>query len=240
MQFKRDLCWDCARGDLLLRFGMRNLVSQSIHPRLRQRGYVVADTPRTAIELERSCRKETAASENAALHVLQPTGQHGLQSLHAGWLGQRWLDHLLQKNFLRPVHCRELQFFLRPKVREDPRFAHSELRRQSPDRQPFQPFGGRQVGCQPKNLLSRSRRSGRPVKNSALLSHRTVVLYRTTVLLSSDNPRAGRTGCRRLVAEASALHDLRGTTIPAQLKCHSVGRGTTVPTGNSDACRRTD
>src|SRR6516165_7776088 len=192
MQFKRELCWVCARRDLLLRFGMRNLVSQSIHPRFRQRSYAVAHPPRTAIELQGSCRKETAASENGVLHVLQPTGQHRLQSLQTPWFGQRWLDHLLQKNFLRPVHCRDLQFFLRPEVREDPRFAHPQLRRQPPDRQPLQPFGGSQVRRQRKNLLPRSRRFGPPVKNGALLPHRTIVLYRMTVLLSSEKPRTGR------------------------------------------------
>src|SRR5215469_14702342 len=228
MQFKRDLCWDCARGDLLLRFGIRNLVSQSIHPRLRQRSYVVAHSPRTAIELERSCRKETAASENAALHVVQPTGQHRLQPLQAGWLGQRWLHHLLQENFLRPVHGRELQFFLRPEVREDPRFAHSELRRQPPDRQPFQPFGRCQVGCQPKNLLPRSRRPGRPVKNRALLSHRTVVLYRTIVLLSRDNPRSGPTGCRGYTTSAFAATTRKIAMRKGELEAQS-GRCENLP-----------
>src|SRR5215472_4372144 len=112
MQFKRKLCWECAWRYLLLRLGMCNLVSQGIHPRLRQRSDMVAHRPRTTIELQGSRRKETATSENAVFHVLQPTGQHRLQSLQPAWLGPRWLDHLLQKNFLRPVHCRELQFFL--------------------------------------------------------------------------------------------------------------------------------
>src|SRR5215469_7642229 len=39
---------------------------------------------------------------------------------------------------------------------------------------------------------------------------------------------------------AFALHDLCGKPIPAPLKCHSVGRGTSVPTGNTDACRWTE
>src|SRR5262249_20343657 len=81
-------------------------------------------------------------------------------------------------------HRRELQLFLRTEVREDPRFAHPQLRRQPPDRQPLQPFGGSQVRCQRKNLLPRSRRFYRSIKNSALLAHRTIVLYRTIVLLS--------------------------------------------------------
>ena len=34
--------------------------------------------------------------------------------------------------------------------------------------------------------------------------------------------------------------DLRGTPIPAPSECHGVGRGTSVPTGNTDACRRSD
>ena len=37
---------------------------------------------------------------------------------------------------------------------------------------------------------------------------------------------------------ASALRDLCGKPIPAPLRCHSVGRGTSVPTGNTDACGR--
>src|SRR5215472_5351552 len=39
---------------------------------------------------------------------------------------------------------------------------------------------------------------------------------------------------------ASALHALCGEPIPAPLKCRSVGRGTSVPTGNTDACRWTE
>ena len=38
----------------------------------------------------------------------------------------------------------------------------------------------------------------------------------------------------------SGLHDLCGKPIPAPLKCHSAGRGTSVPTGNTEACRWTD
>ena len=38
---------------------------------------------------------------------------------------------------------------------------------------------------------------------------------------------------------ASALHDRCGKPIPALLKGHSAG-GTSVPTGNTGACRRTD
>jgi hypothetical protein len=36
---------------------------------------------------------------------------------------------------------------------------------------------------------------------------------------------------------ASALYDLCGKPIPAPLKCHSAGRGTSVPTENTDAWR---
>lgn len=36
-----------------------------------------------------------------------------------------------------------------------------------------------------------------------------------------------------------AQHYLRGTPIPVPLKCHSVGKGTRVPTGYADACGRT-
>src|SRR5215472_3259912 len=39
---------------------------------------------------------------------------------------------------------------------------------------------------------------------------------------------------------ASAEHDLCGKPIPPPLKCHSAGIGTSVPTGNTDACRRSD
>src|SRR5215469_8101476 len=40
-------------------------------------------------------------------------------------------------------------------------------------------------------------------------------------------------------AQGPAGH-LCGKPIPAPLKCHSAGRGTSVPTENTDACRRTD
>ena len=33
------------------------------------------------------------------------------------------------------------------------------------------------------------------------------------------------------------LRNLRGKPIPARLKCHIVGSGTSVPTGNTDAFR---
>lgn len=34
--------------------------------------------------------------------------------------------------------------------------------------------------------------------------------------------------------------DLRGTPMPAPLHCHSVGTRTSVPTGNTGACRQTE
>src|SRR6516225_5703489 len=210
MQFKRKLCWECASRYLPFRLGMCDLVSQSIHPHLRQGGDMVAHPPRTAIELQRSCREETATSENAVLHVGQPTGQHRVQSLHPARLGPCWLDHLLQEYFLRLVHRRKLQFFLRPEVREDPRFAHPQLRREPSDRQPLQPFGGSYVRRERKNLLPRSRRFDRPIKNRALLAHRTSVLYRTNVLYSQgkSDARNGRlspieTGYALLFGEAT-------------------------------------
>ena len=48
--------------------------------------------------------------------------------------------------------------------------------------------------------------------------------------LASRVPVEGRTFARYL---PSALHDLCGRPIPAPLKCHSVGRGTSVPTFTS-------
>jgi hypothetical protein len=56
-------------------------------------------------------------------------------------------------------------------------------------------------------------------------------------LPASRVPSQGRTLATHL---ASALHDLCGKPIPAPLKSHSVGRGTSVPTENTGACRRTD
>src|SRR5215472_16372852 len=46
-------------------------------------------------------------------------------------------------------------------------------------------------------------------------------------------PLKGRTLATYL---PSASHDLSGKPIPAPLKCHSAGRGTSVPTENTDAC----
>src|SRR5215472_4517135 len=50
-------------------------------------------------------------------------------------------------------------------------------------------------------------------------------------------PLKGRTLATYL---PSASHDLSGKPIPAPLKCHSAGRGTSVPTENTDACRWSD
>jgi hypothetical protein len=49
----------------------------------------------------------------------------------------------------------------------------------------------------------------------------------------SRAPPEGRTLATYL---ASALHDVCGKPIPAPLKCHSAGRGTSVSTENTDAC----
>src|SRR5215472_12554660 len=76
----------------------------------------------------------------------------------------------------------------------------------------------------------------------------------STFRLHLLDPPPGRVGARAVPARflsspegrtlatylTSALHELCGKPIPAPLQCHSVGRGTSVPIGNTDACRWTD
>ena len=52
----------------------------------------------------------------------------------------------------------------------------------------------------------------------------------------------GYKSSKRRILEDSTVLRLRPfwRLIPAPLKCHSVGRGTSVPTGSTGACRRTD
>jgi hypothetical protein len=70
-----------AASDFLLHLGPCDLVSQRIHPCPRERNYLVAHSARPAVEFERSCRKETAASKNVAFHVIEPARQHRVQPL---------------------------------------------------------------------------------------------------------------------------------------------------------------
>src|SRR5262249_928067 len=81
VQFKSELRRHCSGRDLMLPLGEGNLLSKRIHPRLRQRKHIVAHSSGATVEFQRGCRKETATSENALFHVVQPRCQHRVQSL---------------------------------------------------------------------------------------------------------------------------------------------------------------
>ncbi len=69
-----------------------------------------------------------------------------------------------------------------------------------------------------------------PIDSIFLILRRVGVGTRIDPTLLAEFPR--RQNLATYLAAAS--HDLCGKPIPAPLNCHSAGRGTSVPTGNTD------
>jgi hypothetical protein len=73
---------------------------------------------------------------------------------------------------------------------------------------------------------------------------RTPLALATVLLASASATNSDCRGTQRVGQLRSLGPVARHWPCPrrftTRLKCHSVGRGTSVPTGNSDACRRTD
>jgi hypothetical protein len=94
----------------------------------------------------------------------------------------RGLDNVLEEDLLGSVDHRQLQLLLGSKMSEDARFAHPQLSREPPDREPLESLSRGDIGGDAEDLLASSGGLIGVIKNRRFGCHSTVILYRTIVL----------------------------------------------------------
>jgi hypothetical protein len=142
-----------ASVELPERLGIPSFAFNRVKPRLRERGYEVANLPGPAIELDCAGHEEAAAPENTAADIREPFVEHSQKPHESALAFERAVYDFANENIASLAYGRELQLLLRSEVRKETALAQVEIVRKPPNSQALKPLGRSNVHRGLQNAL---------------------------------------------------------------------------------------